>query len=115
MGKTLSSLMMILGFGAMLDKLIAESGTAARQVGLTILATLKSERYDLNLIKRLIKTLCMVNSQPDFIAHAKVVNGFSELMHEIMGNEYGIGARTAVGIMLPNNVAVEIEAIFECY
>ena len=42
----------------------------------------------------------MVNSQPDFIAHAKVVNGFSELMHEIMGNEYGIGARTAVGIML---------------
>ena len=48
--------MMILGFGAMLDKLIAESGTAARQVGLTILATPRSERYYLNLIKRLIKT-----------------------------------------------------------
>ena len=57
----------------------------------------------------------MVNSQPDFISHPKVINGLSELMQEIMGNEYGIGARTAVGIILPNNVAVEIEAIFECY
>jgi hypothetical protein len=36
-------------------------------------------------------------------------------MQEIMGDEYGLGARSAVGMMLPNNVAVEIEAIFECY
>ena len=99
--------------GADLD---IESGyAAARQVGLTMLATLKSQLNDLNQIKRLIKTLGMVNSKPDFIAHPKVINGFSELMQEIMGNEYGIGARTAVGMMLPNNVAVEIEAIFECY
>ena len=99
--------------GADLD--IETGYAAARQVGLTMLATLKSQLNDLNQIKRLIKTLGMVNSQPNFIAHPKVINGFSELMQEIMGNEYGIGARTAVGMMLPNNVAVEIEAIFECY
>ena len=99
--------------GADLD---IESGyAAAPQLGLTMLATLKNKLYDLNQIKRLIKTLGMVNSQPDFITHPKVINGFSALMQGMMGNEYGIGARTAVGIMLPNNVAVEIEAIFECY
>ena len=80
-----------------------------------MLATLKSQLNDLNQIKRLIKTLGMVNSHPDFIAYPKVINSFSELIQEIMGNEYGISARTAVGMMLPNNVAVEIEAIFECY
>ena len=80
-----------------------------------MLATLKSQLNDLNQIKRLIKTLGMVNSQPDFIAYPKVINSFSELMQEIMGNEYGISARTAFGMMLPNNVAVKIEAIFECY
>ena len=80
-----------------------------------MLATLKSQLNDLNQIKRLIKTLGMVNSHPDFIAYPKVINSFSELIQEIMGNEYGISARTAVGIMLPKNVAFEIEAIFECY
>ena len=99
--------------GADLD--IAAGYAAARQVGLTMLATLKDQLDDLDQVKRLIKTLGMVNSHPDFIAHPKVINGFSELMQEIMGDEYGLGARSAVGVMLPNNVAVEIEAIFECY
>jgi|TARA_B110000091_G_scaffold73514_1_gene80950 enamine deaminase RidA (YjgF/YER057c/UK114 family) len=99
--------------GADLD--IAAGYAAARQVGLTMLATLKDQLDDLDQVKRLIKTLGMVNSHPDFTAHPKVINGFSELMQEIMGDEYGLGARSAVGMMLPNNVAVEIEAIFECY
>jgi len=99
--------------GADLD--IAAGYAAARQVGLTMLATLKDQLDDLDQVKRLIKTLVMVNSHPDFIAHPKVINGFSELMQEIMGDEYGLGARSAVGMMLPNDVAVEIEAIFECY
>ena len=99
--------------GADLD--IEAGYAAARQVGLTMLATLKDQIDDLNQIKRLIKTLGMVNCQPDFVAHPKVINGFSELMQEIMGDKYGIGARSAVGMMLPSNVAVEIEAIFECY
>jgi enamine deaminase RidA (YjgF/YER057c/UK114 family) len=88
---------------------------AARQVGLTMLSTVKAHFGDLNRIKKLVKTLGMVNSTPDFGQHPFVINGFSELMAEVFGVENGIGARSAVGMMLPNNIAVEIEAIFELY
>ena len=98
--------------GADLD--LAGGKEAARQVGLAILATLRSELGSLDRVKRLIKTLGMVNSAPDFYDHPKVINGFSELMAEVFGNENGIGARSAVGMgPLPGNIAVEIEAIFE--
>ena len=87
---------------------------AARQVGLAILATLRSELGSLNKVKRLIKVLGMVNSTPDFPDHPKVINGCSELFVEVFGVENGIGARSAVGMgSLPGNIAVEIEAIFE--
>ncbi|MFZ0280300.1 MAG: RidA family protein [Bacteroidales bacterium] len=86
---------------------------AARQVGLTMLSTLKTHFGDINRIKRLVKTLGFVNSTPDFYQQALVINGFSELMAEVFGQENGIGARSAVGAMLPNNIAVEVEAIFE--
>ena len=87
---------------------------AARQVGLAILATLRNELGSLNRVKRLVKTLGMVNSTPDFLDHPKVINGFSELMADIFGQENGIGARSAVGMgSLPGNIAVEVEAIFE--
>ena len=98
--------------GADLD--LAGGKAAARQVGLAILATLRSELGSLDRVKRLIKTLGMVNSAPDFYDHPKVINGCSELMAEVFGNENGIGARSAVGMgPLPGNIAVEIEAIFE--
>ena len=80
-----------------------------------MLSTLKSEIGDLGQIKRLVKTLGMVNSTLDFHDQPKVINGFSELMAEIWGNDLGIGARSAVGMILPNNMAVEIEAIFEIH
>jgi enamine deaminase RidA (YjgF/YER057c/UK114 family) len=87
---------------------------AARQVGLAILATLRSELGSLDRVKRLIKTLGMVNSTADFRDHPAVINGFSELFAEVFGKDSGIGARSAVGIgSLPGNIAVEIEAIFE--
>ncbi len=87
---------------------------AARQVGLAILATLRSELGSLNRVKRLVKTLGMVNATPDFRDHPQVINGFSELMADVFGRENGIGARSAVGMgSLPGNIAVEIEAIFE--
>jgi enamine deaminase RidA (YjgF/YER057c/UK114 family) len=87
---------------------------AARQVGLAILATLRSELGSLNRVKRLVKTLGMVNATPDFRDHPQVINGFSELMADVFGKEKGIGARSAVGMgSLPGNIAVEIEAIFE--
>ena len=98
--------------GADLD--LAGGKAAARQVGLAMLATLRSELGSLNRVKRLVKTLGMVNSAPDFYEHPKVINGFSELMVEVFGPENGIGARSAVGMgPLPGNIAVEIEAIFE--
>lgn len=92
---------------------IEEGYAAARQVGLTMLSTLKSEIGDLGKIKRLVKTLGMVNSTLDFHDQPKVINGFSELMVELWGDDHGKGARSAVGMILPNNMAVEIEAIFE--
>ena len=91
-----------------------EGYAAARQVGLTMLATIK-EHSELGKIKRLVKTLGMVNCTPDFREQPKVINGFSELMVELMGDDLGKGARSAVGMILPNNIAVEIEAIFEIH
>ena len=82
--------------------------------GLAILATLRDQLGSLDRVKRLVKTLGMVNSTPDFPDHPKVINGYSELMAEVFGPEHGIGARSAVGMgSLPGNIAVEIEAIFE--
>ncbi len=96
------------------DLNLEQGKAAARQVGLAILATLRNELGSLNRVKRLIKTLGMVNSAPDFLEHPKVINGFSELMAEVFGVENGIGARSAVGMgPLPGNIAVEVEAIFE--
>lgn len=87
---------------------------AARQVGLAMLANLRGHFGSLDRIQRIVKTLGMVNSAPDFYEHPKVINGFSELMAEVFGPENGIGARSAVGMgPLPGNIAVEVEAIFE--
>lgn len=87
---------------------------AARQVALTMLASIKGGIGSLNKIKRLVKTLGMVNSSPTFYDHPKVINGFSELMRDVFGEDNGVGARSAVGVAsLPSNVAVEVEAIFE--
>jgi enamine deaminase RidA (YjgF/YER057c/UK114 family) len=97
------------------DLIVEEGYQAARQVGLTMLSTIKTHYGDLDRIKSIVKTLGMVNSEPNFFDHPKVINGFSELMAEILGDEYGIGVRSAVGMILPGNIAVEIEAIFELH
>jgi enamine deaminase RidA (YjgF/YER057c/UK114 family) len=87
---------------------------AARQVGLAVLATLRENLGSLDRVRRLIKTLGFVNCTPDFVDHPAVINGFSELFAELFGAEHGIGARSALGaLVLPGNMAVEIEAIFE--
>ena len=96
------------------DLSLDEGKAAARQVGLAILASLRAHFGSLDRIKRVIKTLGMVNSAPDFLEHPKVINGCSELFAEIWGPDHGVGARSAVGLgPLPNNIAVEIEVIFE--
>jgi enamine deaminase RidA (YjgF/YER057c/UK114 family) len=87
---------------------------AARQTGLTILSTLKSNLGSLNRIKRVVKVFGMVNSTLNFEKHPFVINGCSELFAEIWGSENGVGVRSAVGMgSLPDNIPVEIEAIFE--
>jgi len=88
---------------------------AARQVALTMLSTIKAQIGDLGKIKRLIKTLGMVNCHPEFEQHPQTINGFSQLMVDVFGEENGRGARSAVGMSLPGNIAVEVECIFELY
>ena len=87
---------------------------AARQTGLAILATLRAGLGSLDKVKRVVKTLGMVYSTPEFDKHPAVINGCSELWAEVFGKENGVGARSAVGMgSLPGNLSVEIEAIFE--
>lgn len=87
---------------------------AARQTGLAILASLKSNLGSLDRVKRVIKTLGMVNSTADFANHPAVINGCSELFAQVWGSDNGVGARSAVGMgSLPGNISVEIEVIFE--
>jgi enamine deaminase RidA (YjgF/YER057c/UK114 family) len=85
---------------------------AARQAGLVMVASIE-HHLGWDKIGRLIKTLGMVNCTPDFIEQPKVINGFSDLMISLLGEDKGKGARSAVGMMLPRNAAVEVEAIFE--
>jgi enamine deaminase RidA (YjgF/YER057c/UK114 family) len=91
-----------------------EAKRAALQCGLAILSSIKSHFGNLNRIKRVIKILGMVNAVPEYTKHALIINGCSELYVQLWGNDNGKGVRSAVGMgSLPNNVAVEIEAIFE--
>lgn len=96
------------------DMDMEEGKLAARQVGLAILSTIKAYLGSLDQVKRVIKVLGMVNCTPEFEKHPYVINGCSELFAEIWGEEQGIGVRSAVGMgSLPNNISVEIEALFE--
>ena len=96
------------------DLTMEEGKLAARQVGLAILATLKANLGSFNKIKRVVKVLGMVNCVPEFERHPFVINGCSELFAQIWGEDNGVGVRSAVGMgSLPDNIPVEIEAMFE--
>ncbi|MBL9164782.1 MAG: RidA family protein [Planctomycetaceae bacterium] len=98
--------------GADLDA--AAGYQAARQTGLAILATLQKHCGSLDKIARLVKTLGLVHATPEFVDHPAVINGFSELMRDVFGEEHGVAARSAVGaVSLPGGIAVEVEAIFQ--
>lgn len=87
---------------------------AAEAAGKAILTTLRVNLGSLDRIKRVIKTLGMVNCTPEFTNHPEVINGCSELWAKLWGDEHGIGARSAVGMgSLPRNATIEVEAIFE--
>ncbi|MBT2561208.1 RidA family protein [Pedobacter sp. ISL-68] len=93
-----------------------EGKIAALQVGLTMLSTIKTNIGSLNNVKRVIKVLGMVNCTPEFEKHPYIINGCSELFAKVWGEENGIGVRSAVGFgSLPDNIPVEIEALFELF
>lgn len=95
------------------DLTIEQGQQAARLVGISLLSSLKKEIKNLNKVKRIVKVLGMVNAAPMFANHSQVVNGFSDLMVQVFG-ENGKHARSAIGVSsLPNNIAVEVEMIVE--
>jgi len=102
--------------GRLGDNLITEEGKlVARQVGLTMLSSIQTHFGSLDKIKRVVKVLGMVNCTPDFTQHPLVVNGFSELMADVFGKEHGVGVRSAVGMILPDGIPLEVEAMFELH
>jgi len=83
---------------------------------LAILATIKVNLGTLSKVKRVIKVLGMVNCTADFEKHPYIINGCSELFAKVWGEDNGIGVRSAVGMgSLPDNIPVEIEALFELF
>jgi len=93
---------------------VATGQKAAELTIVNLLASLKAEIGELDRVKRVVKLLVMVNSDPEFGEHPKVANGASDLLVEIFGPERGPHARSAVGLgALPFEIPVEIEGIFE--
>jgi enamine deaminase RidA (YjgF/YER057c/UK114 family) len=93
------------------DVTIEEGYAEARLTGLNLLAVAKAAVGELNRIEAVVKLLGMVNAEPEFADHPKVINGCSDLLVDVLG-EAGRHARSAVGLgSLPNRMAVEIEVI----
>lgn len=85
-----------------------EAYQAARLTGIQLLNALKAEVGDLNKVEQIVEVLGMVNADPDFEDHPKVINGCSDLLVEVFGDR-GKHARAAVGMgSLPSNIACEI-------
>src|ERR1043166_1232400 len=89
-----------LGLGTTIEQAYAD----ARLAGLQLLAVAKSAPGALGRVEAVIKLLGMVNAEPEFSDHPKVINGFSDLFVEVLG-EAGRHARSAVGMgSLPNRM-----------
>lgn len=117
-----------------------DGAESARLTALATLASLKANLGSLDRITSLVKTLGLVNATPEFQDHVTVINGFSNVMRDVFGDEIGIGARSAIGQVrscskqsmlllvlsvplvpyglvaqgsLPFNIPVEVETIWE--
>ncbi len=96
------------------DVSIEEGQRAAYQCMLNILANLQAQLGDLNRIKRFVKVLGFVNCTEDFCFQPMVINGGSQLLLDLFGEERGLPARTAIGAnATPGNITCEIEALVE--
>jgi enamine deaminase RidA (YjgF/YER057c/UK114 family) len=102
-------------FGKLGRELTLEQGyNAARLAALALLGSLERELGDLYRIRAWTRVFGMVNSAPGFNQQPSVINGCSELILELFGDERGAHARSAVGMAeLPFDLPVEIEAEVE--
>jgi enamine deaminase RidA (YjgF/YER057c/UK114 family) len=83
----------------------------ARRTGLVLLAAMRRELGSVDAVKGPVKLLGFVNCTEDFGLHAFVIDGCSELFHDVFG-ERGFHARSAIGVSsLPGGITVEIEAV----
>ena len=95
------------------DMTIEQGYQAARSTAIAHLAVLKKELGDLKRVKRIVKVLGMVNSDPAFTQQPAVINGYSDLMVAVFGDK-GKHARSAVGMnTLPGGIPVEVEVVVE--
>jgi enamine deaminase RidA (YjgF/YER057c/UK114 family) len=95
-------------------ELSVEQGyAAARQTMLTLLSVVKVRLGDLDRVERIVKVNGYVNSSPDFDRQPEVINGASDLLEQVFG-EQGKHARTSIGVnILPGNIPVEIEMVLQ--
>jgi hypothetical protein len=110
-GPLLPSGAMITGrVGSDLDA--AAAFNASRQTGLSILATLKSQLGHFSRVRRLIKSLVVINCTPDFTDHPQVADGFSTLFVDVFGEARGRGVRSAIGVSsLPGGIPIAVEIV----
>jgi enamine deaminase RidA (YjgF/YER057c/UK114 family) len=84
----------------------------ARQTGLYLLAAMREAMGSLDAVRSIIKLLGMVNCAPGFTNTPAVINGCSDVLVEVFGEEAGRAARSAVGMAeLPFDIPVEVELI----
>lgn len=96
------------------DLTLEQGREAARLTAIALLASLKQEIGDLDRVRRIVRVFGMVNADPSFTQHPQVINGASDLLVEVFGEERGKHARAAVGMAsLPIGIAVEIEMVVE--
>jgi enamine deaminase RidA (YjgF/YER057c/UK114 family) len=85
----------------------------ARACALNAVAAVVDVVGDVDRIRRIVKVVGFVASDPDFVGQPAVVNGASDVLGEIFG-EAGVHARSAVGVAaLPKDAPVEVEMIVE--
>ncbi len=93
---------------------IEEGYQAARLTGLAMLSSIKQELGSLDRVSAWLRVFGMVNVAPNFVQIPAVINGFTDLILEVYGEERGLHSRSAVGVAeLPFGAPVEIEAEVE--
>ena len=96
------------------DITLEQGQEAAKACILNVLSVVQAQIGDLNRIKRAVKVLAFVASSDTFFEQPKVINAASQILIDIFGETVGKPARSAIGVnVLPGNIPVEIEVLFE--